>query len=586
MSGRDVTMTEPANTLTDRRDETPAWALLAVGLAGVVGLTLLVDSLGKSSATYDEVAYLRIAATWWRTGDQSEITWMGSPLTFWKLQQVPVLWALDRAGFRWMVDDPLAHQAILLPMVRLGSLWIWMAALALTAAWSRRLYGARAMVLSAWLFALSPNLLAHGALATMELPLVACTTAMFFSFWEFLRSGRLRWFAVSAAVGGLAFSCKFTTVLVPPLLALVWLVDRWRNGAGHSRPSLADGAPPSSATGRSHPWPWRTANLFLVIASGMIAYLALLLVANFLVTSFAVSTMAHGTGPHPSIAGRFAPSIERWLSRAIETPIPQDWVGLTMQLLQQRKGGASYLLGARRLTGWWYYYFVALAVKVPLSFAALFAARSLTVGRTSAGDRGWMLPLVIVVFLGVVAAFSGRNYGVRYLLPLAPLALVWVSALAERGARWCAFAWLGVLGQALAVGSVHPHELTYFNAIAGGPKGGRFILADSNLDWGQGLKSLARLQREDPRFRDLTLYYFGDTDPHLYGVTGQCYTIDAGSAHPSLPRTLTVRTRYVGVSASLQFGPWGPPGYFQALDDRTPVATTDDTTIAIYEWAQ
>ena len=72
----------------------------------------------------------------------------------------------------------------------------------------------------------------------------------------------------------------------------------------------------------------------------------------------------------------------------------------------------------------------------------------------------------------------------------------------------------------MAVASVHPHELTYFNALAGGPRGGRHILSDSNLDWGQGLKGLARLQRSEPEYRDLTLYYFGDTDPAHYGVRG------------------------------------------------------------------
>src|SRR4051812_35993652 len=68
----------------------PRWCAAAGALAALVGLGLMVDGLGRNSATYDEVAYLRVAARWWRTGDQVEITRMGSPLTFWKLQQVPV----------------------------------------------------------------------------------------------------------------------------------------------------------------------------------------------------------------------------------------------------------------------------------------------------------------------------------------------------------------------------------------------------------------------------------------------------------------------------------------------------------------
>jgi hypothetical protein len=234
--------------------------------------------------------------------------------------------------------------------------------------------------------------------------------------------------------------------------------------------------------------------------------------------------------------------------------------------------------------GWWYYYFVTLAVKVPLTFWLLVAART-RLGRSlpSAG-RDWLLPATIALFLGITALGSARNYGLRYVLPLAPLAIVWVSALAAGGksARWIAA--IGVLGQAVAVASIHPYELSYFNALAGGPVGGRRILADSNLDWGQGLKPLAQLQRAQPEYRDLTLFYFGDTEARHYGVAGTCYVIDAGTRHPSLPARLLARTKYVAVSASLQWGPWGPKNYFVPLSGVKPERMTDDTTIAIYRW--
>src|SRR5947209_18993122 len=100
--------------------------------AAAVGLALVWGTLWESSATYDEVAYLRIAARWWRTGDQASITRMGSPLTFWKWQQGPVLWWLDRTGRSAWVDDPIGHQAELLPLVRLWSLHIWLLALLVT----------------------------------------------------------------------------------------------------------------------------------------------------------------------------------------------------------------------------------------------------------------------------------------------------------------------------------------------------------------------------------------------------------------------------------------------------------------------
>ncbi|HEX8202955.1 MAG TPA: glycosyltransferase family 39 protein [Isosphaeraceae bacterium] len=543
---------EPARTW-------PSGAIVAA--AAAVGLGLLIDASGRSSATYDEVAYLQIGADWWRTGREERITRMGSPLTFWKVQQAPVLALLDRLGRGHLLDDPTAHQAELLPLVRLGCLWIWLAALLATAAWSRRLYGPRAMALAAALFALSPNLLAHGALATMELPLLACTTGVFFLFWEFLRTGRPAFFALAAALTGLAFSCKFTAVLVPPILGLAWWADRRLGGErGLVRLSLRVGC-------------------------GMLAFLAVLVVADLVVTGFARLPLSPRTGSHPSLEGRLGPVLGGLVRRAIETPIPQDWVGFVTQMRHQRHGGPSYLLGATRMRGWWYYYVVALAVKVPLAFWLLATARAACRRRIASAGHDGLLAVILAAFLAITALGSSRNYGLRYLLPLAPVAIVWVSALAEGGAWARRIGWVGAAGMALAVASIHPHELSYFNALAGGPRGGRHVLADSNLDWGQGARALARLQAARPELRDLTLFYFGDTDPAHYGVVGRRHVIDAGDRHPDLPPALAADTAYLAVSTSLQWGPWGPRDYFRSLDRLRPVATLDDFTIAIYRTA-
>jgi hypothetical protein len=42
------------------------------------------------------------------------------------------------------------------------------------------------------------------------------------------------------------------------------------------------------------------------------------------------------------------------------------------------------------------------------------------------------------------------------------------------------------------------------------------------------------------------------------------------------------QSTFIGVSASLRWGPWGPPGFFAFVDRARPVAWTDDSTIAIY----
>ena len=112
---------------------TPAWCLITVVGSIVVGLALMSDQAVRLSATYDEVTYLEVGARWWRTGEQDWITRMGSPLTFWKVQQAPTLWALDRLGLGAWIDDPIGHQEELLPIIRIGGLWIWV----VRCSWSR-----------------------------------------------------------------------------------------------------------------------------------------------------------------------------------------------------------------------------------------------------------------------------------------------------------------------------------------------------------------------------------------------------------------------------------------------------------------
>ena len=81
---------------------------------------------------------------------------------------------------------------------------------------------------------------------TMELPLVAATTAMFWFFWRFLDSQRWHWFWASACAGGMAFSCKFTAIVFPPIIGVVWWIA-WSH-RGKNGPSRLASAASSSAS--------------------------------------------------------------------------------------------------------------------------------------------------------------------------------------------------------------------------------------------------------------------------------------------------------------------------------------------------
>ncbi len=64
---------------------------------------------------------------------------------------------------------------------------------------------------------------------------------------------------------------------------------------------------------------------------------------------------------------------------------------------------------------------------------------------------------------------------------------------------------------------IHPHYLSYFNPIAGGPANGYRVLIDSNVDWGQDLLRLRRWMGETG-VTSVKLGWFGTADPAYYAI--------------------------------------------------------------------
>jgi hypothetical protein len=65
---------------------------------------------------------------------------------------------------------------------------------------------------------------------------------------------------------------------------------------------------------------------------------------------------------------------------------------------------------------------------------------------------------------------------------------------------------------------VFPHPLAYFNELIGGPGNGHRYLRDSNLDWGQDLKGLARYAAQQ-KYPEVVLYSLSPADPAYYGLS-------------------------------------------------------------------
>jgi len=222
-------------------------------------------------------------------------------------------------------------------------------------------------------------------------------------------------------------------------------------------------------------------------------------------------------------------TLARWLPAALPLPLPRDFVlGLDAEKLAVERGEfGSYLRGAWSQEGSRAYNLVALLVKVPLATQLLVAMAVVSMlaprGLRASPMREafcWLLPAFL---LGCFVLFSNLNIGVRYLLPIFPFVMLGTSRVFTlRGPGpmrlRAGLVGAGVLGLLLTAVRTHPHELSFFNTIAGGRERGHEWLIDSNLDWGQDLGEVPDYMRA----RGLSfvhLLYFGHVEPTLLGIS-------------------------------------------------------------------
>jgi hypothetical protein len=99
-----------------------------------------------------------------------------------------------------------------------------------------------------------------------------------------------------------------------------------------------------------------------------------------------------------------------------------------------------------------------------------------------------------------------------------PLAKMWAALplLLSGRARAVAASTL-LAGCLLSFGLTTPRYLSYFNVFAGGVRGGRHYLVDSNIDWGQDLPAL-KVWVDARDVKSVDLAYFGTADPKAYGI--------------------------------------------------------------------
>jgi hypothetical protein len=201
--------------------------------------------------------------------------------------------------------------------------------------------------------------------------------------------------------------------------------------------------------------------------------------------------------------------------------LPEPYLLCVRLTFEHMRYWLSFFLGERTIEGNALYFPVAFLLKTPLALQLMLAFTAVALLRRrlrlSSVDAAFLLLFPALYFASTL--LSHLNLGHRYLLPIHPFLFVLAGGIAaqawrSRGGRVALvllLAWYG--GSALRV---HPDHLTYFNELAGGPRGGIRYLGDSNLDWGQDLRGVGPWMERHGVER-IKLAYFGSALPQYYG---------------------------------------------------------------------
>ena len=398
---------------------------------------------------------------------------------------------------------------------------------------ARRRYGTAPALFAESLIAFDPNLVAHAGVVHTDLGaslgFVATVLAWDAAQRQAARESSRRSVVANRTILagvclGAALAAKFSAVYLVPILLLQTLLAARRDAA------------PTRALGRG---------LLRLVAAGAVAAAVVFGVYAFAVR--AIDVADEKAVASEMLAMKGAPRLGAAVARLADfSPPLAAYAGGLASVARQNSvgGGVNYLFGRLSTDGFPLYFFVAFALKSTLAFLAATAAVLAAALFPGGGfERERRLDLVPVAVLFLASIGSSYNIGIRHMLPVYPfLALfaagVFARAWARRGESPARRALaLGIaalpLVSAVELARIHPHELSYFNALAGGPERGRFLLNDSNVDWGLDLKRLAAELR-GRGIADPTVAYFGaDTVRYRVGV-------DDFSVDPTIRRFVAI----------------------------------------------
>jgi hypothetical protein len=358
-------------------------------------------------------------------------------------------------------------------------------------AFARDLAGSGAGLVALALYAFSPDVIAHGSLATNDLPAAGFLLTSAWLAWR-ARWHPVRYLALAGLALGAAVATKMNALAAVPVVAALTFLSLWYHhrhvrGVGHTRPSTSIAA---------------------LAAAGVVALAFGVVWAAYL----AVDPQLRWAAPSVPARGLKGAIVE-WL------PTPEPFrAGVRLQFTYDHAFD-GFLFGRRYHGSLWYYVPAALLVKTPIGMLVLWLAglaAVISVRRLRDAAPYLLAPAGVVLGLALLEA---RNFGVRYAIVVPVFMAVAAGCVVAIRRRWVRLVVVALVAF-VAVSSLRtfPYYLPYSNEAFGGPSKTHLRLHDSNVDWGQDLGRLADRLRADYAGQKVWLVYQGGGRPAYYGI--------------------------------------------------------------------
>jgi 4-amino-4-deoxy-L-arabinose transferase-like glycosyltransferase len=467
---------------------------------------LTVDSLVADSPTMDEQNHIARGLAFLRTGDP-RLSLEHPPLIN-ALSATPLLTMPElrlptdhpswerREGWYEFADLFLWHYnndtARIIFLARLPIVFLTMALALVGYRFADELWGRAAAIPALILLLFEPNLMAHGRYATTDMGGTLFTFLATFLLWRLWQRPERwhwrRWLAAALAMG-LAFGSKLSALGFVPVWIILALLPLYPGEGGQ----------------RSRALLLRLAQL---AAAGVASLLVVWAIFGFEWRAFGF--VSDGLQP-----------FNRWSG-----PMPTFWAGLE-QIARLGGGGraTAFLFGRFSDEGFPAYFPAAFAVKTPVVLLVLLIVATVLLLRDGRIRRRALFLLTPAFTFYLLTMQSALNIGYRHVLPALPYVLLLISGLTAVELRPATRRLLspagalagGLLALVLIALWIHPHYLSYFNPVVGGPANGYRVLSDSNVDWGQDLLRLKSWMAEND-VDSVKLGWFGTADPQYYDV--------------------------------------------------------------------